>query len=154
MFCSNCGQELLIQSPYCKKCGNPIVHKQGVQLQTNKSSKKRLALFIILGTILVIAGITGYLFYTTFTTHGDAAIDKMNSTEMDWLEIINGITPSMNKSQVYAVLGDPDEELFNRAKWEHFAGSFLSELRVYFSNGHPERIAWYKLGYFTYEIDL
>ena len=71
-----------------------------------------------------------------------------------WLERVASIHKGMAAPQVYAVLGEPTSDLYLVAKWDGFGGSRLSQLRVYFYDGHPQKIRWMKLGYFVYERHL
>jgi hypothetical protein len=118
--------------------------------------KKTQALIIALAVVALIggAGIFGYLVLNTFSYTGDAAVTQMNDEERQLLERIGRIHKTMNVAAVYAVLGEPTSEIFGLAKWDAFAGSRLSQLRIYFFDGQPRKIRWIKLGSFMYERDL
>jgi len=118
--------------------------------------KIKQALIVALSVVMVVCGATafGYLTWNTLRHAGDQAVAQMSSQEREWLKRITLIGPAMNAVQVYEVLGEPTSDIFLLAKWDGFGGSQLSQLRIYFSDGHPRRVRWLKLGYFVYEKDL
>ena len=118
--------------------------------------KTKQAIVIALVVVLIVCGGTafGCLTWNTIRHAGDQAVAQMNSDEREWLKRVTLIHPAMNAEQVYKVLGEPTSDILLLAKWDGFGGSQLSQLRIYFFDGHPRRIRWLKLGYFMYEKDL
>jgi hypothetical protein len=110
---------------------------------------------IILATALVVlfggGGVFGYLTVNMLDHSGDQAVSQMSPEEQDWLRRVTRIERTTTPAEVYRTLGEPSSELFGLAKWDEFAGSSLSQLRVYFIDGQPRKIRWMKLGYFVYE---
>ncbi len=106
---------------------------------------------------IVIAGGAagfGYLVWNTQSNTGGRAIARMNPEERKALKRIELVRPTMTAERVYEVLGEPTSEILAVAKWDGFGDSQLSQLRVYFSEGHPRKVRWLKLGYFLYEKNL
>jgi len=115
--------------------------------------KRALLISAIVAAVVSAAAISGVLAWRTISHTGADAVGRMNSEEREWLNRIVHIRSSMGAEQVYEILGTPTTDMFGFAKWNGFGGSQLSQLRVYFSDGHPTRIRWIKLGYFIFESD-
>jgi hypothetical protein len=113
----------------------------------------KIAAILLLIGILFTSGL-GYVFYNTFKHRGHNAISRMTDEDKRWLENVTLISNDMTKDQVYEILGDPSQDIILMAKWRGFGSSPLSELRIYFSDGHPRKVRWMKLGYFMYEKEL
>lgn len=96
----------------------------------------------------------GYVVWNTQSNTGERAIARMNSEEREALKRIALVRSTMTAERVVQALGEPTSDIVMLAKWDGFGGSQLSQLRVYFSDGHPRKIRWLKLGYFLYEKDL
>lgn len=78
----------------------------------------------------------------------------MNEEERGKLELLLSIKPTMNSEQVYEILGQPTDDLYLVAKWNGFGGSSLSQVRMYFADGHPRKVRWIKIGFFAYEKNI
>lgn len=115
---------------------------------------QRLLVGLVIVAVVCGAAAFGYLGFETVNYTGERAIAQMNSEELAALKRVALIHAAMDAAQVYAVLGDPTADVLLVAKWENFGGSRLSQLRIYFYDGHPRKVRWFKLGYFVYEKEL
>ena len=118
--------------------------------------KTKQALSIALIVVAVAGGVAalGYVAWNTVSRTGAQAVDRMNPEERELLRRISLVRSTMSAAQVYEILGEPTSDFFQLAKWDDFGGSQLSQLRIYFFDGHPRKVRWLKLGYFFYENDL
>jgi hypothetical protein len=112
------------------------------------SRKQLVAIIAICG--IAIGGF-GYLMVATFAHTGQDALTQMSAEERGAVLFLERITGDMTLDDVSALLGGPTAELFIRADWEHFGGSRLSRLQIYFQDSHPYRVTWIKVGSFVYE---
>jgi len=114
--------------------------------------------FLLLVLLIIVfsglAGVTGFIGYRTISNTGQLAVSMMNEEGRAELELLSSIKPTMNPEQVYEKLGLPSQDLYLVAKWNGFGGSSLSQMRVYFAGGHPRKIRWIKIGFFSFESDL
>jgi hypothetical protein len=118
---------------------------------------KRNTVFLITLAGLIffsVSGVIVYYAFQMFSTTGQAAVETMNPKERGALELLTTINREMTKQQVYQTLGQPTQDLVLLAKWRYFGGSNLSEVRIYFFDGHPVTVRWIKLGVFVIERDL
>jgi hypothetical protein len=113
---------------------------------------------IIIGLVVVISliasGIFGYVIFQTMSHMDKAAVAQMNKEEREWLELVDIIHADMTADEVHDLLGDPTSSIVMLSKWNNFAGSEFSQLRIYFLDDHPIKIRWIKIGSFLYEKDL
>ena len=116
--------------------------------------KQALLITAIVAAVGLATAIMGVLAWKTISHTGAEAVGQMSSEELDWLNRITRIQSTMGEAQVYEILGNPTSDMFGFAKWNGFGGSHLSQLRIYFLDGHPKKVRWIKLGYFVYETDL
>lgn len=117
---------------------------------------RRNILAITLGLLVLgtVSGVTLFFAYRTLTTGGQEAVAVMNAEERAAYARLSTLAVSMSSAQVYERFGRPSDNLYLMAKWRGYGGSPLSELRIYFSEDHPRKIRWLKLGYFSYERRL
>lgn len=118
------------------------------------SRKQNLLIAALIALAVCAAAFFAYMGVQTFTHRGDEALTQMSAQEREWLARIGRLHKGMTVAEVYQLLGEPSSDVVLAAKWDGFAGSRLSQLRVYFSEGHPYRLRWMKLGGFIYEKDL
>jgi hypothetical protein len=116
--------------------------------------KQTIAIALAVLAAVCGAGFAGAMAVKTFSHTGDEAASQMTKEEQEWLGRIGRLHKAMPVAKVYELLGEPTSEVLSLAKWDGFAGSKLGQLRVYFTDGHPRRVRWLKLGYFVYEKDL
>ena len=107
-----------------------------------KSRNTLVAVFVI-AVFVCAVGVLGYLALSTFDNVGEQAVAQMNPEEQKGFQRAARIHKAMEAADVYAILGEPTSEVFGLAKWDGFGGSRLSQLRVYFFEGHPRRIRWF-----------
>jgi len=68
---------------------------------------------------------------------------------------LDGITTAMTYADVETLLGPPDRRAGGlRPTWQFPKDSGMSQIAVYFSDDHPRKIRWMKLGSFTWEKSL
>lgn len=116
--------------------------------------KQKLIAAAVIVAFFCGAAFFGYHGLQTFSHTGEDALTQMTPQERDWLARIGRLHKGMGAAEVHELLGEPSSDVLVAAKWDGFAGSRLSQLRVYFQDGHPRRVRWMKLGYFIYEKDL
>jgi hypothetical protein len=118
------------------------------------NSRQKIVVALVVSVLVCGASVAGYLIVNSLNHSGEQAVALMNAEERQWLERIGQIRQEMDTAEVHAVFGEPTSDIILLAKWDGFAGSKLSQLRIYFSDGHPTRILWFKLGSFMYERDI
>jgi hypothetical protein len=116
--------------------------------------KQKLIVTAVIVAFVCGAAFFGYRGLQTFSHTGEEAVTQMTPEERDWLARIGRLHKGMRVPEVHELLGEPSSDVLVAAKWDGFAGSQLSQLRVYFHDGHPRRLRWMKLGHFIYEKDL
>jgi hypothetical protein len=116
--------------------------------------KQKLIAAAVIVAFAGAAAFFGYHGLQTFSHTGEDAATQMTPGERDWLARIGRLHKGMSVADVQKLLGEPSSDVLVAAKWDGFAGSRLSQLRVYFHEGQPRRVRWIKLGYFLYEKDL
>ena len=104
--------------------------------------------------LLALAGAVTWIL-PTFTNQGREAITKMSDEERTMQVKLDGITAAMTYADIEAILGPPDRPAGGlRPTWQFPKGGGMSQIAVYFSDGHPRKIRWMKLGSFTWEKSL
>jgi hypothetical protein len=118
------------------------------------SRNQKLIVAAVVTVFLCGAAFALYLGYQTFSHMGEDAVAQMSGGEREWLARVGKLHRGMSAAEVERLLGEPSVDMVLAAKWDGFAGSRLSQLRIYYHDGQPRRLRWMKIGYFVYEKDL
>jgi hypothetical protein len=103
----------------------------------------------------VAISIGAFFLVRTFINSGPAAIAQMDSAELALLAKVERLQRGMSRTEVEAVLGEPDEYGFLglRPMW-HVNNNPLNGIAVYFHLNGADRVMWISLGRFSYEKNL
>jgi len=107
-----------------------------------------VVLFILLLSVVAFVGVQ------TFRNRGEAAIARMNGSELELLSRVNQVRKGMSYDDTISILGKPDREAFGlRPSWR-VNGNPWNQVAVYFDGQGARNVRWMSIGRFVYERRL
>ena len=111
--------------------------------------RNKNALFIA----FVAISIGAFFLARTFVNSGQAAVARMEPSELAMLARVENLQRGMSRAEVTAVLGEPDEDKFLRMIW-FVNGNPFNGIAIDFRPDGARRVMWISLGRFFYERQL
>lgn len=113
----------------------------------------------LLFLLAAIAGLIGAVgAWRTLNVGGEAAVQRMDAAERDYLKRLGRLDRGMSREEVEAVLGPADQwtnlGADEEGVWQQVPGAPLARVSVLIDHGAAQRVRWMKLGYFTYHLEL
>jgi hypothetical protein len=113
-------------------------------------------LSLIIGTVAALVAAVGA--WRTYTVEGEAAVQRMDVAEREYLKRLGRLDGGMSSSEVESVLGPATDwtglGADQEGTWLEVPGAPLSRVTVYIDNGSASRLRWMKMGHFTYSVEL